>query len=593
MRMATMFLFVSAALTAGAVRLVYITVLQGDELTAKAEKQHTRIIEIPAQRGSIVDAQGRVLAGSLRRPSVFVDPTLVTDPAFAAYSVGPALGMRPAELESLIRKNQCAPGEPARRFVWVKREISQEELSRFRTVQDARMLRAFDVMDEVLREYPQGRLGCHVLGFYGGGGAGGGIELSFDEKLRGKPGSRSVILDEDHNRLATLDEAFRPPVDGHSIVLTIDSFVQRTTERHLAEAVQQHTAEWGSAVVMDPGTGEVLALATCPDFDPSRPIPPGSAGEMELARENLRNRAIAFVYEPGSAFKPFVASQALDEKQVRIDEVFAIHGPTRQFGRRTIHDTHTFDSLPFTRIISESSNIGMALIGGRVGNERLSSYVREFGFGHETGIELPGEEAGLLAQLAQWNGYSSQSIPIGQEIGVTTLQLATAFCAMANDGVLYKPRIVRGIIATDGQTIEDHSEPVVVRRVLQPQTAREFRMRALVEAVVNGTGQKAAIPDYQVFGKTGTAQVAAKDRRGYAERQYAGTFIGGAPAAEPRVIAAVTIYRPRGKSYYGGTVAAPTVAAILADTLSYLRVPPELGSEVVKPEELHRAPKSD
>lgn len=579
LRLAAVFLIGAAALIAGGGRLAYITYEKGAELSAQALEQHKRTLEIPAQRGSILDAQGRALAASVRRPSVFVDVTQVSDFEFAAFSLAPLLGLAPADLLELLQKN------PQKQYLWVKREVGRQELERFRKVRDARGLKGFEIQDEVYREYPQGNLAAHVLGFYGGGGPGGGIELEFDEVLRGRAGSRTVLWDEDHNRLATLDEAYSPPADGHSVVLTIDSHIQRITEQHLHKAVEQNGAAWGAAAVMEPSTGEILAMASFPDFDPNQPIPPEMAKNDAAAKERLRNRTIGFVYEPGSIFKPFIASKALNEGRTRLDEVFHINGPTHAFGRRIIHDTHTFASLPLYRVIGSSSNIGMALLGTRLGNERLHAYVSEFGFGKATGVELPGEEAGLLAGLKDWTGYSSQSIPIGQEIAVTSLQLLTAFSVLATDGTLYRPRLVRGIIAADGRTIADRSEPVPIRRVLEPHVAREFRLKALVETVVNGTGTKAAIPDYQVFGKTGTAQVAAENRRGYAtDRRYVGSFLGGAPAGEPRAVALVSIYHPTGVSYYGGTVAAPAVAAILADTLAYLRVPAELSPEIVKPD---------
>jgi cell division protein FtsI (penicillin-binding protein 3) len=582
MRLVVLFGLAAAALVAGAGRLAYINYEQGEEWSARAAEQHTRRLEIPAQRGSILDAQGRTLAGSVRNQSVFMDCTLITDPAYAAYSIAPALNMEPAALLKLIqeRKNE--------QFVWVKRNITREELEAFRAIREARRLsRPFQVQDEVARVYPQGTLAAHVLGYFADGKPAAGIEQKFDAELRGTPGSRVVIVSEDANRLASQDDAYVPPMDGHSVVLTIDSHIQRVTEQHLRKAVEEHKATWGAAMVMDPRSGEVLAMASVPDFDPARPIPPEFEGKPE-GRERLRNRAIQFTYEPGSIFKPFIAAQALQEKRTSLDEIFQINGPSHAFGRRIINDTHAYASLPMYRVISQSSNIGMAMIGMRVGNAKLYEYVTNLGFGRKTGIELPGEEAGQLHPLSRWTGYSTQSIPIGQEIAVTGAQLLAAFCALSNDGVLYRPRLVRGVIAADGRTVQDFSVPDPerdVKRILDPEVAREFRMRALVETVKTGTGEKAAIPDYQVFGKTGTAQVAVEGRRGYAtDRRYVGSFLGGAPASEPRAVCLVSLYHPKGKSYYGGTVAAPVVGAILADTLAYMRVPPEVSPEVVKQE---------
>ena len=264
-----------------------------------------------------------------------------------------------------------------------------------------------------------------------------------------------------------------------------------------------------------------------------------------------------------------------------MDEVFEIDGPTRVFGRRTVHDTHTYDELPLHEIISRSSNIGMALLGARCGNERLNEYVRRFGFGQKTGITLPGEHDGLVQRLANWNTYSTQSVPMGQEVAVTGIQMVAAFSALANGGVLYQPRIVRGVVSFDGEVLADYSEPVVVWQVLRPDVVRRFREEALVEVCMSqiGTGKTARIPGYRVFGKTGTAQVAVPGQRGYLPGQYTGSFVGGAPADDPRVVVLVSIYRPSSGKYYGTTVAAPAVGAILADTLAYMQVPPEVTSE--------------
>ncbi|NUQ48580.1 MAG: penicillin-binding protein 2 [Phycisphaerae bacterium] len=372
-------------------------------------------------------------------------------------------------------------------------------------------------------------------------------------------------------------EQYEPPLDGATVVLTIDAGIQQAAEKHLREAVEKFSVEWGAALVMDPRSGEVLALAVEPGFHPLDTIPPDEKLKHR-ALERRRNRAIADAFEPGSIFKPFVASAALDAGIVRLDEWFEINGPRRAFGRRTIQDVHPYARLQFFEVISKSSNIGMGLLGQRAGNARLSEWVRRFGFGQLTGIGLPGESAGLLADLDQWTSFSTQSIPIGQEISVTPLQMLTAFCALSNDGVLYRPRIVRGVVRTDGTVVEDCSQPVAVRRVVRAEIAHEFRQRALAETVRTGTGKGAAIPGYQVFGKTGTAQVAERGR-GYTAGSYVGSFVGGAPAGEPRVAVLVSLYKPGGRAYYGGTIAAPTAGRIIGDALEYLGVQPESSAE--------------
>ncbi len=589
---------VALLLIGGAVRLAYIETSRGDTLRSRAARQQTTRQSIPALRGEILDTRGRVLAGTVRSPSVYVDPALVADPRYAACSLAPILGLEAGELEDLLRE------PPRPRFVWLKRGISGEDLEAFEKVVGRWHLPGFGVQYEVARVYPQGRLAPHVLGFVGvdlveateitpayedlRGLA--GVEEAFNDLLTGKPGKRTATVDVIRRRVCSRKAEYEPAVDGATIVLTIDAFIQQITQEALAEAFKEHEPEWAAAVVLDPQSGEVLAMATIPDFDPAAPFPAGyhdaTEEERERAQTTWRNRAVADSYEPGSIFKPFVASCALDEGVVALDDVFTINGPERSFGRRTIHDTHAYKSLAVHEIISKSSNIGMGLVGARCGMERLNRYVRLFGFGEVTGVGLPGEHSGLVQAFSRWNpSFSPQSIPIGQEISVTPIQIVTAFSVFCNGGVLPQPRIVRGVIGPDGDTLQDCSRPVEVRRVLSEETAEAFRWEALVEAVEKGTGKRAAVPGYQVFGKTGTAQVAGLDEEGkmrYLPGDYVGSFVGGAPADYPRVVVLVSLYKPSAGKYYGGTVAAPAVKEILEKTLAYMRVPPDLPESVAR-----------
>ncbi|MBN2445333.1 MAG: penicillin-binding protein 2, partial [Phycisphaerae bacterium] len=546
-----LFIVVALLLLGGAGRLVYIEYTRGADLSAQAERQQTATLTIPAQRGDILDARGRVLAGTVRRPSVFMDPSSIpaADMRFAAFSVAPVFGLDAGGLHKTI-VNPPNPG-----FVWVKRNVSDAELEAFEKVRQDRSLGAFVVRYEPRREYPHGRAAAHVLGFVQDSTQTGlaGIEQEYEEQLQGIDGSRSATVDSRRRRLDSRADEYQPPRDGASIVLTIDLYIQKLVERYLAEAVEQFNADWGTAVVLDPGSGEVLAMAVVPDFDPTQPIPSGMGADdpgYPKALERTRNRAVADSYEPGSIFKPFICAPALDDGLVRLDEQFTINGPARQFGSRTIHDTHAYSILPVHRIISKSSNIGMGLIAERCGNARLHSYVRAFGFGQLSGIELPGEQAGLVNGLANWTNYSTQSVAIGQEVALTPIQIVTAFSVFCNSGVLYRPRVVRGILDAEGGVLADYSEPVPVRRVLRPETVAAFRAGALVEVVSpEGTGRSAQIPDYQIFGKTGTAQIARADGRGYESGAYVGSFVCGAPSDEPCIAVLVSLYRPRGQAY--------------------------------------------
>lgn len=567
---------VAALLVGGGARLAHIEHSAGELLKNAAHRQQTAVRTIPARRGEILDARGRVLAGTVRRGSVFVDPGLVRDARFAAYSLGPVLGRHPATFE----RELTAWRDEDKRFVWLARRISDEQLAELERVIDGRRLRAFGVQQEPARVYPHGRVAPHVIGFVGTDAQGlAGVEAQFDSLMRGAAGQWAATVDVSRRQLRAEEDAFRPARDGASVVLTIDAVIQQIAQEELAAAVGKHAAEWGVAVVIDPQSGELLAMAIQPDFDPADPVPDGF-GEMSAARQEAvktlwRNRAVSDAYEPGSVFKPFIAVCALDDRIVRIDEVFAINGPEHSFGRRRIRDTHGYDRLPVHEIISKSSNIGMGMIGARCGMQRLHDYVRRFGFGQPTGVQLPGESSGLVLAFDQWNpSYSPQSIPIGQEVAVTPIQLVSAFSAFSNGGWLLAPRVVRGVVRADGHTLQDHSRPIQVRRVLSEATAEMFRQRALVETVREGTGKPAALKDYQVFGKTGTAQIARQGGGGYLPGCYVGSFIGGAPADSPRIVVLVSIYKPTKDGYYGGVVAAPAVKEIIARTLAYLRVPP-------------------
>ena len=568
-----LFLFVGVLLVAGAARLTTLELGRGAELRAAAEAQQTAKWPIPAQRGDVLDCKGRVLAGSLRTPSVFVDPALVENAGTTAEQVADVLGLDAEQLYTLIIEKHAA----GRRFAWVKRNISEDELKAFNALRREQKLHGFVVRYEPQRVYPYGDLAAAVLGFVGGEQRGlAGVEFQFNDELMGTNGEAYSTVDVRRRCVRTEPQEYVPPQDGASVVLTIDAFIQQRVEAHLKEAFEEHNPEWATAVVMDPRTGEVLAMASLPGFDPAAPIPPGlSEKEADEAWARLRNRVVSDSYEPGSVFKPFIAGPAVQDGLTYLDEVYPVAGPIHKFGSRRIKDVHAYDALPLYKVISKSSNIGMGMLGERVGNERLNEYVRRFGFGDLTGIDLPGEHAGLLQSFSRWTNYSTQSIPIGQEVCVTPLQLLNAFCAYCNDGILMRPRIVRGVIDADGTTREDRSRPVAVRRVLDPEAARVFRMRALVEVVNDGTGKPAQLDDYQVFGKSGTAQVAAPNGGGYISGAYAGSFVAGAPAEDPQLAVMVTIYRPAaGRKYYGSTVAAPAVREILRDTLEYLRVPP-------------------
>ncbi len=567
-----------------AVRLVHIAHLQGPELTARTEKQRRSVVKIHARRGMIVDAAGRVMAVSVERPSVFADPNRIPPPdvlpdpkrvsphgrvddpnVVEAYrslaaKLAPVLDLDPAILADELR---CRAGK---RFFWVKRRVTDEEAQAVRDLG----LRGVGILYESQRRYPMNERFAHGIGFVNREGTAlAGLELTFDRSLRGIPGRRSVVTDVRRRAIYTSMEDYQPPQDGCHLVLTIDSAVQGIVEEELARAVEDYNAQGGSAVVVNPATGEVLAMANVPTFDLNH--------YSDYSRLARCNQAIQAPVEPGSTFKPFIAAAALAEKVSWPGESIFCHHGLYVCGRRRLHDHHPYGALTFEEVVVKSSNIGMAILGQRLGNARLHEYVRRFGFGETTGVDLPAEDAGIVLPLPRWTSYSTTSIPMGQEISATAIQLAMAFSAIVNDGMLLRPRVVRAVLDSDGTMVEAFSEPVVVRRVLSESVANKMAQDVLVRVVKEGTGRRAALASHQVLGKTGTAQIARSDGPGYERDAYVSSFVGSAPASEPRVLVYLSVTRPEKRiGYYGGRVAAPAVREILAKTLAYLGVLPTL-----------------
>ncbi|MEE9212598.1 MAG: penicillin-binding protein 2, partial [Phycisphaeraceae bacterium] len=366
------------------------------------------------------------------------------------------------------------------------------------------------------------------------------------------------------------EELSKAEHDGGHVVLTIDSVIQRFAQSHLSAAVEAFEAESGVALVLAPRTGSVLAIAQYPTFDPNR--------YQDAPAARRRNRAICDVTEPGSTFKPYVACAALLAGVVDPDEKIFCHNGQHYFGRRLMHDTHPNGMLDFEGILTHSSNIGMGILGERMGNEVIHKMVRAFGFGGRLGVKFPGEAPGVVRPIEQWTRYSTTSVPIGQEIAVTPLQLISAFCAIVNGGNLMRPRLVQALLDAKGTVVVSFDQPEVIRRVLPRDLANYMATEVLVGVVKNGGARWSAPAGWQMAGKTGTAQIPFKDRAGYEPGAYTGSFMGAAPAHDPRCAVLVMIHRPNPViGYYGSKVAAPAAGKIMADTLAYLQVPPTHG----------------
>jgi len=567
-RFTVAFVLLAGALAALAGRVVWIQVARGDALGETAARQQRSRIELPAKTGNILarDRDGFVLlAGSRQVRSIYADPALLGEENFvaAADKVGEALGVPSSGIYETLVRNRFE------RFAWLSREVSDAQV---RAVEELRMP-AVRVTHEWRRRYPHGPLAAQVVGYRRLDGVGGaGVEFQADGWLRAAPGMKELRTDAARRGKYAQVTSYRPPRDGQHVLLTLDVVIQGYLEEAMAEAARQYEAKSVMGVVMDPQTGALLAIGSAPGYDPSRFDDPAYRREH---RDHVRNRALTDPYEPGSSFKPFIACGAVEMGEATLrTEFFCHNGLYHAYRGGTIRDFpgEHFGTIPLREIVVHSSNIGMAKLGERLGNASLYRVGWAFGFGSRTGVDLPGECPGALVPAARWTSYATRRMPFGQgPISVTALQLATAFGAIANGGVLMKPWIVDRVVDADG-TESHRGGPQPVRRVLSEAVAEQFRRDVLVQVVERGTGKKARLDRWQVFGKTGTAQIGT--RTGYPERAYTATFVGGAPVSRPRLVCVVSVYWPDyAKGYTGGSVAAPVVRDVLGRSLAYLDVP--------------------
>ena len=537
-------------------RLVQVQWLQRDTFSAQAERQRIFVQNIPARPGDILDRDGRLLATTITAKSLYVVPSAIEDPAAIANQLAGALGLDPAALQSSIDADRT------RKFLWIKRRLADAEVD---SVAKLSLTEGtWGLRDELLRRYPQGTLAAHVLGLRDIDGIGrGGIEQGFDEILRGRDGSRQLVRDA-RGKVIDIRGDVAAPVAGSAVTLTIDSVIQTHAERELDALLEEWSPHAACAIVIEPATGEILALASRPTFDPNNPT--------EAIETAWRNHAVASVFEPGSTLKPLVVAWALDHGAADRDETTDCENGEYRMGRRLLHDLHPHGELSLTDVLVHSSNIGMAKIGERLTNTELYRSVISFGFGRTTGSGLPGELPGLVRPLNQWNSYSTGSVPMGQELAVTPLQLAVAHAALANGGEIRRPKIIR----QDERGADDTADPAlaIVSRVVSEDSARWTVEVPMTEVVERGTGTHAKISGYRVFGKSGTAQ--KTDETGaYSATRTVCSFVVGGPSAKPRAIVLVMADEPtKGVSHYGGTVAGPAAARILERTLAHMGVSP-------------------
>ena len=549
-----------------ALRALDLAVLRGPALARLAAMQHHQRIELLPHRGPIVDRSGDPLALSVDVPSIYVRPRELRAAGVDARlpALATALHMPPRALRAKLASSQP--------FVWLKRQALPREAE---TVARLELPGVYTVT-EGRRFYPHGNLAAHVLGFVGVDSQGlEGLEQRYDRVIRGE--AQYLEFDRDaRGREMFTGGVGAAPDQGNRLELTLDAAIQEATERELQSGVAAARAVGGAAVVLDPATGEVLALANVPTYNPNEP---GDAADKRW-RDRVRNRAITDPYEPGSTFKAVLAAAAIEEHLVTPGELFFCEHGRFQAGGRTIHDAHPYGWLSFAEVIQFSSNIGATKVGERLGRDRYHRYLRAFGFGNRTGIELPGETPGIMRPVESWSRIDLATLSFGQGVSVTPLQMSTAFAAIANGGTLLRPYVVRRIVAPGGEVVLEN-EPTAVRRVISTRSARTTTelLRRVVEEE-GGTGTKARLEEFPVAGKTGTAQKVDPTTGGYSSKRI-GSFAGFVPADEPRAVILVLIDEPSTSSY-GGVVAAPVFRAIAAAVLKRLGVEPPAPTVVAR-----------
>ncbi|RMG35035.1 MAG: penicillin-binding protein 2 [Planctomycetota bacterium] len=552
-------LLLTAVVVAWVVLLVRVLTLSvPGEPTARerVQRQQTVTVHLPARPGDIVDRSGEVLlATTVVRPSLYVVPAQIVHRWQLARRLAGVLHLDAAELFARLDRNRD------KQFLWVKRRLSEEQRRRVEAM--GLPPGTYGFRDEYLRVYPQGTLACHVLGWRDIDGVGrAGVERSCGELLRGRDGRRVLRVDALRKAVAVDERASVEPAPGATVRLTIDAAIQRFAETRLDAVMEQWRPISATAVVLEPSTGEVLAMANRPAFDPNRPAR-GSAG--------WTNRAIQSRYEPGSTIKPFVVAEAVRLGRVRPDEPIDCEHGVYRIGGRVLHDHHPYGTLSVTDVLVKSSNIGMAKIVGRLSREELHGVLARFGFGRPTGIELPGEASGLLRGVSEWSRYSAASLAMGQELTATPLQVTVAYAALANRGRRVVPRI---IAAVDGRMRVSFGGAVTP---VLSETVSDWLVRGpLADVVTRGTGRRAKIAEFRIAGKSGTAQKVDPDGGGYSSRKHVSSFVCLGPVEAPRAVVLVLVDEPSvGDVHYGGLVAGPAAAEILRFTLLRLGVSPE------------------
>lgn len=560
-RTQAVFLFIILFLLLCAGRLFFIQIFRSSYLAAIAKKQHNLFVELEPRRGTIYDSGLKPLAVNILADSVYASANEISDrdKQTIIRQLSSILNVSRAYLrERLYRKKY---------FVWLARKISPQQAEAIRKLN----IKGINFIKESKRCYPNGYLASHVIGFAGLDNKGlEGLELYYDTYLKGQPGWALFLRDARQNKL-DLREKMIPPKDGDDLVLTIDEVIQYIAERELQEVFKTYHAKGASIIVIEPRSGAILALANRPSFDPNQ-----YSGVTEDVK---RNRLICDVFEPGSVFKIVSASGALEEKKIsEEDRIFCENG-SYKISTHILHDHRPHGWLTFRGVIEQSSNIGVSKVAQMLGNDLVYKYIKLFGFGSKLGIDLPGEVSGIAREPRLWSKVAIATIPMGQGIAVTTLQLAAEISIIANGGTLMKPYVVKEIRDKYGEAIKEFS-PVMLHRVISADTADRIK-KILVGVIKEGTGRRAKINGINAAGKTGTAQKIEPNGR-YSHNKFIASFIGFAPAEDPLIAVAVSVDEPR-PYYFGGVVAAPVFKNVVNDTLNYLKSK-QLSSEAIRDE---------
>ena len=551
----TIFLFCFGVIS---FRLVDLMVFDHDRLVERATQQYIHEKVLKPQRGVIWDRRMREMAANVEADSLYAIPSEMEDTRYLSRKLAPLINDTTKSLNMTLLKKK------KRDFIWLARKMDTKSAFEVRKLRNESGYRALRFAMESKRYYPMRQTASHLLGFTNIDNQGiSGIELMYNKYLEGAVTSVSVSTDARGNRLTS---DIKEAKSGNNILLTIDEGIQYIVERELAAAMEKWKARAAVGIVMNPMTGEILAMANNPAYDPNR------AGEYRV--EARRNRAITDLYEPGSTLKTVLAAAAIEEGVVGLNDKFDASKGFIAVGGKAIWDVHKNEIMTFKEVIQRSSNVGAVQIGLKLGTDNYYYYIRKFGFGEKTGIDFPGEVRGILRETDQWSGTSLAALSIGQEIGVTPLQVLRAYAVIANGGILVRPYIVSDIISPKGEVIKRVS-PTMVKRVISRDTAETVTeiLKTVVEQ--GGTARKANIKGNLVAGKTGTAQIYDHETGRYSRKKHVSSFVGFAPADNPELAVIVVIYEPKGNSF-GGVVAAPVFKNIVEHTFAYMDVPMEM-----------------